>query len=782
MKKGMEIMKKTLAILLSVLMVVCMMPGMAFAGDLTTGDITNATIELTSTTTEYTGSEITLPTATVKIGDSVVSTSKYNLAWTYNNEAVEKATAAGVYTLTITGTDSDASTGVTGSKTATFTVSKKSIVGAVTVSLSNNSVTYNQNEQKPEVTVTKTGKTDTLTENTDYTLTWSKTPLKAAGKYEVTVKGIGNYDGEIKKEYTIKENFSAEFRTTYSAYHVYQEGNEIKPSLGEFIIKDSTGKEIGSNEYAYFTITGYRDNKDAGTSTPKAVITANSNYAKYSGSVDTSFTINRRNLENERYYVTVDIPNQRTTTGFDGVTVYYNKKLLQKYTDYTITDSNPNSSSSSRAAKITFNGNYSGTITQSYTYSPNAIDLSIANTYVYMYPGYAYYNGAKVEMSNFTVTCNNRTLTKGYDYDVKYENNDRVGTATAIIYGKGAYVGTVRQTFQIYAGKMSDCTINFIGSSSYPYTGTAIRPPVTVKCGSVTLPTSDYTVTYLNNTATGTATVRVSGNGNFTGYKEATFTIYGTDINTCTATLSQDIYNYTGRANTPTVTVKKGITTLTLNRDYTVKYEDNTKAGTGKVIITGKGAYSGTLTKEFTIIGKDNAVKTNYTRYTKYIGSDSFNLGAKQSGEGYIKYTSDDTSVATVSPTGVVSIVGTGKAAIKVETVGTVTYNPAYKYVYVTVKPNKPVIKVTSPSKGKVKVLITKVKGATKYQVKYGRNDKYYNKYITHKENEYTKTSTTIKNRKSGVYYYVQVRAYKTLDNGDKVWGNWTTLRKVRAK
>ena len=40
MKKGMEIMKKTLAILLSVLMVVCMMPGMAFATGDTPGEST----------------------------------------------------------------------------------------------------------------------------------------------------------------------------------------------------------------------------------------------------------------------------------------------------------------------------------------------------------------------------------------------------------------------------------------------------------------------------------------------------------------------------------------------------------------------------------------------------------------------------------------------------------------------------------------------------------------------------------------------------------------------
>lgn len=783
MKKGIEIMKKTLAIILSVLMIVCMMPGMAFAETVTTGDLASAKIELSATTAEYTGSDITFPTVTVKIGDNTVDTSKYDVTWSYSGSKVTEAKEAGQYTVTVVGKD-----GVTGQNTTTFIVSKTSIASTAAVEVSPKELVYDGKEQRPTVKVTKKGGSSTLTLDTDYEVIWP-TSSKAAGKYEVTIKGKGLYDGEIKEEYTITPNFTVTFNSIYNKSHVYQEGNEIRPAIGEFIIKSKDGKTTLNN--SYFTITSYKDNRDVGILgvTPKAVITANSNYTAYSGSVEASFAINPRDLSKERYYVTVDIPNQRLTSGFDGATVYYNYnnngKFLSKYTDYTITDAKPTDITSTyRTANVHFTGNYTGDITQSYTYSPNAIDLSYANTYVSMYPGYAYYNGTRVEMSNFTVTCNNRTLSKGYDYDVKYENNDKVGTATAIIYGKNGYVGTVKQTFQIYAGKMSDCTINFVGSTSYPYTGVAIRPAVTVKCGSVTLPVSDYTVTYLNNTATGTATVRVSGNGNFTGYKEATFTIYGTDINTCTATLSQDIYSYTGRANTPTVTVKKGYTTLMLNRDYTIKYEDNTKAGTGKVIITGKGAYSGTLTKEFTITGRDNTVTTNYTKYTKYLSSDPFNLGAKSPGDGYgFKYTSDTPSVATVSTTGTVTIVGTGIAKIRVETVGTSAYNPAYKYVYVTVKPKKPSFTLSSPARKQVRVKITKVEGATKYQVKYGRLGSYKNIYVAHDESPYYATqSRVIKSLNSGKTYYIKVRAYKTLANGDKVWGNWTTTKKIRVR
>ncbi len=58
---------------------------------------------------------------------------------------------------------------------------------------------------------------------------------------------------------------------------------------------------------------------------------------------------------------------------------------------------------------------------------------------------------------------------------------------------------------------------------------------------------------------------------------------------------------YTGLAQTPTVTVTDGDKTLVLDRDYTVTYRDNVNAGTAKVTILGKGNYSGSVEKSFTI-------------------------------------------------------------------------------------------------------------------------------------------------------------------------------------
>lgn len=59
---------------------------------------------------------------------------------------------------------------------------------------------------------------------------------------------------------------------------------------------------------------------------------------------------------------------------------------------------------------------------------------------------------------------------------------------------------------------------------------------------------------------------------------------------------------YTGKALKPAVTVKLNGKTLKSGTDYTVAYKNNTKVGTATVTITGKGNYTGMLTKTFKIV------------------------------------------------------------------------------------------------------------------------------------------------------------------------------------
>ena len=66
-----------------------------------------------------------------------------------------------------------------------------------------------------------------------------------------------------------------------------------------------------------------------------------------------------------------------------------------------------------------------------------------------------------------------------------------------------------------------------------------------------------------------------------------------------------DALPYSGKAQTPAVTITDGETALVAGTDYTLAYKNNTNAGTATVTITGKGSYSGTRTVTFEITKKD---------------------------------------------------------------------------------------------------------------------------------------------------------------------------------
>lgn len=67
---------------------------------------------------------------------------------------------------------------------------------------------------------------------------------------------------------------------------------------------------------------------------------------------------------------------------------------------------------------------------------------------------------------------------------------------------------------------------------------------------------------------------------------------------------------YTAKSVTQSLTIKLGSTTLKNGTDYTVSYKNNKNIGTATVIITGKGKYSGSIKKTFTIKPKTASVKS----------------------------------------------------------------------------------------------------------------------------------------------------------------------------
>ena len=139
-----------------------------------------------------------------------------------------------------------------------------------------------------------------------------------------------------------------------------------------------------------------------------------------------------------------------------------------------------------------------------------------------------------------------------------------------------------------------------LSTSTYAYDGKAKKPGVTVKLNGKTLKNgTDYTVSYSNNTKVGTATVKITGKGNYTGSVSKTYNIKNNFKKATVSGISTKAF--TGKNITQSITVKYNGKTLRKDTDYTVSYSSNKNIGTATVKITGKGSYTGTITKTFKI-------------------------------------------------------------------------------------------------------------------------------------------------------------------------------------
>ena len=183
-------------------------------------------------------------------------------------------------------------------------------------------------------------------------------------------------------------------------------------------------------------------------------------------------------------------------------------------------------------------GNYTGTKSVNFTIkapasSSTASKTNISGATVTLSQTTYTYSGSECKPAP-TVKVGGKTLTNGTDYKVSYSNNNKAGTATCTITGTGNYTGTKSVNFTIKAPassstasktNISGATVT-LSQTTYTYSGSECKPTPTVKVGGKTLTNgTDYKVSYSNNNKAGTATCTITGMGNYTGTKSATFTI-----------------------------------------------------------------------------------------------------------------------------------------------------------------------------------------------------------------------------------------------------------------
>ena len=302
-------------------------------------------------------------------------------------------------------------------------------------------------------------------------------------------------------------------------------GDTVSPSVGE-----SKPAGAGDVTFKFFDKDGNQVS-DQPFPVGKYKVTASCEDADTIYTAEKEFEVVARELTEENVTFGENLVytgNELTQT----VTVTVGGKELTKDTDYTVTGLT-GTEPGSYPVTVTGTGNYTGTVTKSFEIAK--ADISSATISDIDSP--VGYTGTAYE-PEVTVTFNGTELALDTDYTVAYTNNVNAGEATVTITGTGAHFkGSVEKHFTITAADLSGCT--FAPIADVTYNTKAHTPEVTVAISGRTLEADkDYTVSYASNVNAGTATVTVTGRGNFTGSANTTFTIAKADLNLSVYTIS----------------------------------------------------------------------------------------------------------------------------------------------------------------------------------------------------------------------------------------------------
>ena len=241
-------------------------------------------------------------------------------------------------------------------------------------------------------------------------------------------------------------------------------------------------------------------------------------------------------------------------------------------------------------------------------------------------------------------------------------------------------------------------------------------------------------------------------------------------ISKASVTLSTSTYAYDGKAKKPGVTVKLNGKTLKNGTDYTVSYSNNTKVGTATVKIMGKGNYTGSVSKTYSI--KNNFKKATVSGISNksYTGKNiTQSITVKCNGKTLKNGTDYTVSYSSNKNIGTATVKIAGKGSYTGTVTKTFKINPAKQEIQ----------KLTAKSKAFF-VDWAQKGSATGYEIQYATNSKFTSaKKVTITSNKTDKT--TISKLSGKKKYYVRVRSYTTV-KGTKYYGAWSASKSVTTK
>ena len=606
--------------------------------------------------TSYTGKAIK-PAVTITVNGVKLKTDSYTVEYVNNKEVSEEA-----YVI-IKGKKN-----YEGSVKKCFTIEPKAPapvkLTANMVSLESTCIRATGDSIVPGVCVVQNG--NVLIQDVDYSVSYTnskKQPVEEiteAGKYNVLVKGIGGYTGQVSKSLEVIASDKHLIGKAYTDASVVSTGDFIytgKAYKPEVLVTDRTLGDLQLVKNVDYTVS-YTDNTKAGVA--RYTIKGK---GKYTGTYTGTFEIKPADVGNlvqseggtsietestiislNKYAFDYNGKAQKPT-----VTVKYNQKKLKEKTDYQITytsDTQGNSVEKKNAdtysIKISFKGNYKGNATLSYKINP--VDLSKVKVSVpkQLYNGNAICPGLKdmtvklgsvkldaaalkgVEVQNWSNNLDVSTKKEkaGFTLEMTGEGGNFVkGTSLPVTFTISA--GAITDKAHIFTiggkavnGSNSELVLVYNDGVAYDRTNGADVSITDSATGDVLQEGEDYTLKYSANSKVGTASVKITGAGGYKGSKTIKFKIVGKPIGDGQAYEGYRLvvkepdggsYIYNGKAASPAVEVYKGDVLLQKNKDYTVKYTNNVNAGYAAVTVTGKGIYAGTISESYMINPKGKA-------------------------------------------------------------------------------------------------------------------------------------------------------------------------------
>lgn len=509
-------MKKTLAIILSLVLVICMMPASAVTAWADESTVALSNCKITFAKATYDGETIE-PTVTVSSTEGTETTT-YEKGTDYTVTYDRQVKDAGEYTATFSAGTSGK---LTGTATKTFEVEPVDFGSIIinytgstlkssfsnfdslkvgdSVALPGNSVTYKNVDAKFVGTTTATKEGDntiriTVSKRTDLD---EKNVTGSARFIDVDLtSSLSDYKIiGTEKDGSIKDG-------------IYDGGKEYKPAVYVVPTSNTGSSTTGKLESGKDYTLKYTDNTNGGS---KATVSA-IGIGKYSGTISATYYVQPKDISK----LTISGNNTKkdekpTFTVTDG------SKVLKADEDYYVRDGWNSSTVGSAAGTATVQGmgNYSGSKLVTY----RVIDENnvIKSADVECKDKSVLYTGSKQEITT-TVTLNNKTLKEGRDYEIFYYDTDaaddankdkattpkNVSTYSVYLRGKGDFAvdttsekGLYLTTFKIQPISLDRIKVNFSSSTHYDSTAKATVPNVSLKADNgAVIPTTDYNVKY----------------------------------------------------------------------------------------------------------------------------------------------------------------------------------------------------------------------------------------------------------------------------------------------